>query len=321
MPRIVEPTPQTIEAAAATLRAGGVVAFPTETVYGLGADTFSPRGLDRVYELKQRPADNPLIAHVLGPPGAQRLTSGWDTRCEVLTQRFWPGPLTLVLPRALSVPARATAGRPSVAIRCPRHPIARDLIDALGDPISAPSANRSGHVSATSAGDVADEFADVERLMVLDGGPCAVGLESTVLDLTRPEPRILRPGSVTRMELLALLGPVRAEPVERQEASPGTSSRHYAPNTPAELVTAEQLAARLRDASEPAVVLCFDRRQVPPPHTAIEMPQGAGDYAKQLYASLRRADAMKRVVILIEQPPGSNDVWLAILDRLRRATA
>ena len=321
MPKIVEPTPEAVASAAARLRAGGVVVFPTETVYGLGASTFSVEGLDAVYAIKQRPADNPLIAHVLGATGARRVALDWDDRCELLAKRFWPGPLTLVLHKSPDVPPRATAGLDTIAVRCPRHTVARDLIDATGEPVSAPSANRSGRISPTSAAHAARELADAGDLVILDGGPCEVGLESTVLDLTGDVPRVLRPGSVTRLELRALLGTVKAVTTDRQAASPGTSPRHYAPRLSTELVEPDALADHLASGTPPAAVLCFDRERVPPPHHPIEMPQGAGEYARQLYDALHRADEMEVERIVIEAPPASNDVWKAILDRLKRATA
>jgi L-threonylcarbamoyladenylate synthase len=331
MPRIAEPAPATIAEAAARLRGGGVVAFPTETVYGLGAGTFDERGLARVYELKGRPRDNPLIAHVEGALMARRLAAGWDARADALAARFWPGPLTIVVEKAADVPALATAGWPTIAIRAPRHDVARALIVAYGGAISAPSANRSGRVSPTSARHVAADFADVADLLILDGGPCAIGLESTVIDLAGgPDapPRILRPGMVSETDVAEVIGPVEGVRVRRQEASPGTRLQHYAPRARAELVEPGALASRLADlagAGERAVVLAFHRAAVLPPHRAIEMPQGAGDYGRVLYAQLRAADATcdeeRFHRIVIERPPDTNPAWKVVIDRLERATA
>jgi L-threonylcarbamoyladenylate synthase len=321
MARIVKPTSDLIEQAARRLREGSVVAFPTETVYGLGADTFHVTALNAVFDLKGRAADNPLIAHVADVTGAQRLVENWDDRCAALATRFWPGPLTLVLPRRDDVPDRSTGGRETIAVRCPRHPIAQELLRAYGSAISAPSANRSGHVSPTTAQHVAEDYADVGHLLVLDGGPCEVGLESTVLDLTARMPRVLRPGSVTATELREIVEDVRTPTIERQESSPGTTPRHYAPRTPADLVEPEQLTQHLLELDTPAVVLCFSARSILPPHQSIEMPQGAGDYARRLYDALREADATGRARIVIESPPTTNEVWKAIHDRLRRAVA
>jgi L-threonylcarbamoyladenylate synthase len=331
MPRIAEPAPAAIGEAAARLRGGGVVAFPTETVYGLGAGTFDERGLARVYELKGRPRDNPLIAHVEGSLMARRLTAHWDARAEALAARFWPGPLTIVVEKAPDVPALATAGWPTIAIRAPRHDVALALIVAYGGAISAPSANRSGHVSPTSAHHVAADFADVADLLILDGGRCAIGLESTVVDLAQgPDApaRILRPGMIGEADLAEIIGPVRIARVRGQEASPGTRPRHYAPRAPVEMVEPGTLAARLADltgAGERAVVLAFHRAAVLPPHRAVEMPQGAGDYGRVIYAQLRAADATCAAErfhrIVIERPPDTNPAWKVVIDRLERATA
>jgi L-threonylcarbamoyladenylate synthase len=321
MPRIVLPTPDAIDEAADVLRHGGVVAFPTETVYGLGASTFDETALERVYALKGRPFDNPLIAHVLDAGGAAALAASWGVREQGLAERFWPGPLTLVVRKAEGVPAQATAGLPTIAVRSPAHRTARALLAAFGGPISAPSANRSGHVSATTAPAVADDFAEADDLLVLDGGAAAVGLESTVLDLTSDPPRILRPGSIGEPEIRELLPVVVAPRTEAQAASPGTSPRHYAPSVPARLVEPEALVASLPTAGAPFAVLCFDAEKVPPPHRPIEMPQGAGHYARRLYRALREAEGMRPALILIERPPSSNPLWLAIIDRLERATS
>jgi L-threonylcarbamoyladenylate synthase len=321
MARIAKPTPELIVQAARRLREGAIVAFPTETVYGLGADTFDVTALNAVFDLKGRAADNPLIAHVADVSGARRLVENWDDRCDALAERFWPGPLTLVLPRRPDVPERSTGGRETIAVRCPRHPVAQDLLDAFGSSISAPSANRSGHISPTSAQHVADDYVDMGHLLVLDGGLCEIGLESTVLDMTALKPRMLRPGSVTSTELREIVPEVLVPTIERQEASPGTALRHYAPRTPADLVEPEQVTQHLLELDEPAVVLGFSARSVLPPHRSIEMPQGAGDYAKRLYDALREADAAGCARIVIESPPTTNEMWKAIHDRLRRAVA
>jgi L-threonylcarbamoyladenylate synthase len=320
MPRPVEPSDDAVADAAARLRDGRVVAFPTETVYGLGADTFNPSAIDRVFALKERALDNPLIAHVRDAGQARAVVTGWDDRCTSLVERYWPGPLTLVLPRHGRVPDQATAGWPTIAVRAPAHPVARALLAAFGGPISAPSANRSGHVSPTAAGHVADDFADAEDLLILDGGACEVGIESTVLDLSRDVPTVLRPGAVSVEDLRVKLGEVTVGDIALQVASPGTSLRHYAPHAATELVEGPAVADRLRAQSGPAVVLCFDAGAVGAPHRAIVMPDGAAAYAARLYEALRAADARRPERILIERPPASGGLWLAIHDRLRRAT-
>ncbi|MHC4769698.1 MAG: L-threonylcarbamoyladenylate synthase [Planctomycetota bacterium] len=319
MPRPVKPTDDLIADAAARLRDGRVVAFPTETVYGLGADTFRVDAIDRVYALKGRPLDNPLIAHVLDAEQAGTVCS-WDDRCSRLAREFWPGPLTLVLPRAAAVPSEATAGWPTIAVRAPAHPVARGLLAAFGRSISAPSANRSGHVSPTTARHVADDFADEADLLILDGGPCVVGIESTVLDLTASQPSVLRPGAVSVETLRERLGEVAIGDIARQAASPGTTLRHYAPKTTTEMVSPAELASRLDALRRPVVVLCFDKSAVGAPHQAIVMPRAPEAYAARLYGALREADALRPGRIVVEQPPSAGGMWLAVHDRLRRAT-
>jgi L-threonylcarbamoyladenylate synthase len=323
MPRIVPPTDESIARAVKTLRAGGVVAFPTETVYGLGADTFSPAAIAEVYHLKGRPTDNPLIAHVRNVDDARKLVKQWDDRCEKLARMFWPGPLTLVLPRADNIPSTITAGLDTIAVRCPSHPVARQLLEAFGAPLSAPSANRSGHVSPTQARHVADDFAripDAETLLILDGGDSEVGIESTVVDMTAAVPRVLRPGSIGLEQLQEVLGPMDAPRMQSQSSSPGTSMLHYAPRTPVELVDTDELRQRLAaPGGTPLAVLCFSPPFVKPPHRPVGMPRRADQYARRLYDALRRADAFGCGRILIELPPADNALWRAVHDRLRRA--
>ncbi len=310
-----------VVAAADRLRAGEPVAFPTETVYGLGADTFNTAAIERVYALKGRPADNPLIAHVLDTEQARRATALWDDRCELLARNCWPGPLSIVVPKAADVPRIATAGWPSIAVRSPAHPVARRLLEAFGGPISAPSANRSGGISPTTAGHVTADFADHADLMVLDGGPCTVGIESTVVDLTGPVARLLRPGFVGIEQLRSMLGEVVAPDAVEQTASPGTTLRHYAPQTPTIMVNADEVTRRLAETPASATVLCFDAADVPPPHRAILMPATPEAYAARLYAALREADRARPERILVVHPPSAEGLWKAVCDRLHRATA
>lgn len=320
MPRIVEPTDSAIAQAVGQLRAGKAVAFPTETVYGLGVDTFNITALELIYQLKGRPADNPLIAHVLDVEQARELVLEWDERCDRLTKMFWPGPLTLVLPKISAVPARATAGHDTIAVRAPAHPVARRLLQGFGSSLSAPSANRSGRVSPTRADHVAADFADADDLLILDGGPCQVGIESTVLDMTQEVPRVLRAGGATIEQLQQVLGEVRSPSMIEQAASPGTSPSHYAPATPVELIDSKQLQSRLAASRDPMAVLCFDVTNVPPPHQAIIMPDDAEHYARKLYMAMRQADALGLSQILIERPPDAGHLWRAVHDRLSRAS-
>lgn len=322
MSTIAEPTHEAINEAARVLGAGGVIAFPTETVYGLGADTFNVAALNRVYALKGRPSDNPLIAHVADAEQAQSVTADWDTRCQVLAERFWPGPLTLVLTKSPNVPSEATAGRPTIAVRSPAHPVARELLSQFEGAISAPSANRSGHVSATTAAHVAADFKDVPDLQILDGGSCQLGIESTVLDLTQNPPAILRPGSVGSKAIAAVLGSeVRVLDPMRQSASPGTALSHYAPNTQVVLGTRQELLELAAAMNQRAIVIAINLDKVDPPHELIHMPASAQEYASQLYSALRLADSMEGCRILIELPADDSPVWEAVRNRLKRAAS
>ena len=318
---IVKPDDSAIERAVEILHAGGVVAMPTETVYGLAADTFNEKAIDRVYEMKGRPADNPLIAHVQDVDGARRVTAEFDDRCCALAEVFWPGPLTLVVPKAADVPDGATAGLKMIAVRCPDHPVAQQLLAAFGSSLSAPSANRSGHVSPTTAQHVADDFAHVDELFVLDGGPCELGIESTVVEVGETAVRVLRPGSIAVEQLRTVAGDVVAPVVDQQTASPGTTAAHYAPHTPARLVSADELRSLMRELGDAVVVIATSAPSDWHSDRFIGMPNEPAAYAAKLYSALREADARGVERILIEQPPMRDPHWRAVVDRLRRATA
>lgn len=319
VPSILEPTPENVARCAARLRAGLPAAFPTETVYGLGCDAASEAAVAEVYRLKDRPSSNPLIAHVLDVEMAKRAVLGWDVRAQKVAEAFWPGPIAIILPRRATISAMSVGGRTTVAVRAPAHPVARALLAAFGRPIAAPSANRSGHVSPTTAAHVASEFPEATDLPILDGGPCEVGLESTVLDLSRARPTILRPGAIGPDDLEPLIGPVLAPEITSQGASPGTSAHHYAPRTPSELFGAGELATRLAREPGRAAVVALHATEVPEPHLRFAMPTHADAYAQLLYATLRRADLSGADVILIEAPRNRDGLWEAIQDRLRRA--
>ncbi len=306
-----------MQQAADLLTSGGVVAFPTETVYGLGCSTLNEVAINRVYDLKGRPADNPLIAHVLDRSWVADLATGWDANCDALADACWPGPLTIILPRDTRVPQQATAGYDTIALRSPRHDVARGLLAAHGGPISAPSANRSGHVSPTTAVHVAQEFAGVEDLLILDGGPCEEGIESTILSMAG-EPTILRPGSVTAGMIDAVIGRVAEPTIDSQTHAPGTSTRHYAPQRPVWLCDRADFESHLSNLDEPCAALVCTEMDVPPPHKAIMLGDDPVGYARRLYAALREADSLGVSTILIESPPAA-EAWRAIHDRLRRA--
>jgi L-threonylcarbamoyladenylate synthase len=305
--------PEEIAEAVARLRAGGIVAFPTETVYGLGADALDAAAVERVFGLKGRPATNPLIVHVSGEAMAQEVGE-WSEDAQRLSAAFWPGPLTILLPRRARVPKIVTAGLETVGVRCPDHPITLALLEAFGGPLVGPSANRSGRVSPTRADHVRAAFSGRD-VFVLDGGPCRGGIESTVLMLGEPA-RVVRPGLVSAEELGIVLGrEVVAADVEAAEGeaavSPGLQGMHYAPEARAVVFEGEAPAGDV-------VVLAvssggFGERRV------IRMPSEAGGYAARLYAALREADAMRPEVIAIEAPPREGAVWEAVWDRIRRA--
>ncbi len=319
MAAILPYTDTNIDLAAAQLRVGVVVAFATETVYGLGADTFNPEAIAKIYELKRRPQGNPLIAHVVDLAAAKRVSTGWSRRSLQLISACWPGPLTIILPRRQEVPAIAAGGLDTIAVRSPRHPLARSLLYACGGAISAPSANRSGGVSPTTAKHVARDYADQPDLMILDGGPCTLGIESTVIDLCESKPVVRRLGAVTIERLSALLGPIEVDMPIEQGPSPGSSLRHYAPTLPAAIVEREHLGAALSD-GPPAAVICFTAAVVPAPHVRIDMPSDADGYAAAIYDALRRADESGCERIVIERPVQQHGLWSAIHDRLQRAT-
>lgn len=307
-----------IDEAARLIREGELVAFPTETVYGLGGDATNERAVAKIFEAKGRPQFNPLISHVLDAGEARRLVQ-WSDIADKLAARFWPGPLTLVLPRAKNSPIAllATAGLDTVAIRAPAHPMAQALIRAAGRPIAGPSANRSGAVSPTRAEHVAESLGDRVRL-ILDGGPCEVGLESTVLDLTTAMPTLLRPGGATREAIEEVIGPValsHAVPSgNAAHKSPGQLASHYAPARPVRLnatsVTADE------------GLLAFGPR---PPAGAnqvlnLSVSGDLTEAAANLFAHLRALDqpANARIAVM---PIPQTGLGLAINDRLRRAAA
>ena len=307
-----------IEAAARLIREGELVAFPTETVYGLGGDATNERAVAKIFEAKGRPQFNPLISHVLDAGEARRLVQ-WSETADKLAARFWPGPLTLVLPRAKNSPIAllATAGLDTAAIRAPAHPMAQALIRAAGRPIAGPSANRSGAVSPTRAEHVAESLGDRVKL-ILDGGPCEVGLESTVLDLTTSPPTLLRPGGATREAIEAVIGPVAlSDAIPNGDAarkSPGQLASHYAPARPVRL-NATSVAAD-------EGLLAFGSRPPAGARQTLNLsPDGdLTEAAANLFACLRALDqpANARIAVM---PIPQTGLGLAINDRLRRAAA
>jgi len=319
MARAVEANDNAIIKAAALLEAGEVVAFATETVYGLGADTLNTQAINKIYKLKGRDATVPLTALVLDEQQAQSLAKNWDDHCTKLVKQFWPGPLTIVVDRSDKVPVQAAAGLDTIALRAPSHQVARQLLEKFGRSISAPSANKSGHISPTSAQHVLDDYQQEDDLIVLDGGKCEIGIESTVIDLASDEPRILRLGAISADQIREVIGDIDVPHINEQTNSPGESIKHYSPITPVELLDRDAINKLLGEALSPVVVLCFETTIVNPPHQAIFMPEFAKEYAAYLYDALRKADSMGLTRIIIEKPNCTTGNWEAIVDRLERA--
>lgn len=328
MPEPPPPTGQAIERAAAILRRGGLVAFPTETVYGLAANALDADAVAGIFRAKGRPATNPLIVHVSDAAMARSLAGSWPAAAQAIVARLWPGPVTVVVPRGPRIPDVVTAGGSTVALRCPDHRLARRLIEVAGVPLAAPSANRSEAVSPTTAQHVLEGLGDRVDL-ILDGGRCGRGIESTVVDCTTDPPCILRPGPLTGTALAAVVGGL-VEAVSASSAaparSPGRQPRHYAPRTPLELCRdpvhrltelldagrrVAFLGTRPEDAAIRALATHRDLLVVP-------MPTDPEAYAQRLYATLHAIDQRACDLIVVEPPP-DEETWQAVRDRLVRA--
>ena len=334
------PQAASIAAAADTLRAGGLLGLPTETVYGLAADAQNPAAVARIFSAKGRPAGHPLIVHVLDAAAAAHFASEIPAFAQALMQAFWPGPLTLILPRRAGVAEAAAGGQNSIGLRCPAHPVALGVLAAcagLAPPmpgLAVPSANRFGRVSPTTAAHVQDEFGPA--LLILDGGPCAVGIESTIVDCTRGQPVLLRPGAITPAELAAVCGQAVMQPqdlADSARAAPrasGTLESHYAPRARVRLMTADALRAALQAAAGPdaAQALAIYTRSLRASDLLTQgaglqwrqMPLSASAAAQQLFAVLRELDSTGVNAIWVETPPNTSD-WAGVRDRLERAAA
>jgi L-threonylcarbamoyladenylate synthase len=311
---------ETIQQAAEIIKTGGVVAFPTETVYGLGADAFDPIAVARIFEIKNRPYFDPLIVHIADLNEMSRLVIDIPHSAEKLIKRFWPGPLTIIFLKKEGVPDIVTAGLPTVAVRMPRHPIALQLIREARRPIAAPSANPFGYVSPTTAEHVREQLGNRVDL-ILDGGPCEVGLESTILSFAEGKPRLLRPGGLPLEEILSVIGEVETSPVEEAKpSSPGRLPRHYAPRTP---IVIEGWQENLEAYQKKKIgLLAFREVNVSFPFHHVEVLSPRGDLreaAANLFAAIRRLDVLNLDLVLAEPVP---EVGLgrAIMDRLRRAS-
>jgi L-threonylcarbamoyladenylate synthase len=331
------PPPELLARAVAVLRGGGLVAFPTETVYGLGADADDAGAVRAIFAAKGRPAAHPLIVHVAHPQAAAAWARALPAPATRLMERFWPGPLTLILERSARAGDAVTGGQDRVGLRCPSHPWARALLQALGAArgdaaaaIAAPSANRYGRISPTSAAHVRADLGEKPRGrvdLILDGGDCPLGIESTIVDFDAGAARILRPGSISIEQIRSVLGTDVRRAAEDEDAprAPGRVRGHYAPGKPLELLDAAQLPARIA-ALGPAAVAVLAGRAALAGMEAADLAlfmEAAGDpaaYAHQLYAHLHRFDASAAQVLLVARPPRGAD-WVAVLDRLVRAAS
>jgi L-threonylcarbamoyladenylate synthase len=310
-----------LEEAVTALRDGELVAFPTETVYGLGANARDANAVRRIFELKGRPTTHPLIVHLDSARFLHRWAREVPPAASRLAAAFWPGPLTLVLPRSLEVSDVVTGGQDTVALRVPSHPMALQLLTAFGGGVAAPSANRYGRVSPTRADHVREEFGDAVRV-ILDGGECSLGIESTIVAFEAGRARLLRPGPVTQHEIEKVIGPIAAGAVEGSPRVPGSSESHYAPLTPVEIVPPEKLDARIEE------LLGMQQRiavlSMRPPFRALLNVTwiNAGIrprvYVHDFYANLRALDRAAAHRIVVEEPPDGSP-WVAVRDRLKRA--
>jgi L-threonylcarbamoyladenylate synthase len=324
-------TPTAVAQAAQALRDGELVGLPTETVYGLAADAGSDAAVASIFAAKGRPGDHPLIVHVAGSDDVPRFAASVPPFAQKLIDAFWPGPLTLILPRQPGVATAAAGGQGSVGLRCPSHPVARALLQAaaaLGvHGVAAPSANRFGRVSPTTAAHVASEFANLPDLLILDGGPCTVGIESTIVDATRGVPVLLRPGVLTPAQLEAACGQRMRLPDELAQAAPrasGTLESHYAPSAKVRLMDAQALQTALdllgADAANMAL---YTRSALKVRSSRVmqrRMPDDAAAAAQQLFAVLREFDTQGVRLIWVETPPAT-PAWDGVRDRLTRAAA
>ena len=310
---------EAIREAASIIQNGGVVAFPTETVHGLGADAFNPEAVARIFELKNRPRFDPLIVHVAELSDVEKIWLKADDRAKKLMERFWPGPLTIVLPKRPEVPDIVTAGLPTVAVRLPSHPVALSLIREARTPIAAPSANPFGYLSPTTAEHVQDQLGDGIEI-ILDGGRCPVGIESTIIALYQEEPLLLRPGGTPLEEIERVIGRVKiAPPDPGRPRSPGQLPHHYSPRTPLKMLTEGDIDGR----QGARIGLLAFQRPREGNFAAVEALSPSGDLraaAANLFAALHRLDSAGLDLILAERVP-EEGLGRAIMDRLRRASS
>jgi L-threonylcarbamoyladenylate synthase len=312
-----------IDEAVEALREGELVAFPTETVYGLGADAQNPDAVRKIFELKGRPASHPVIVHIEHPRALERWALSVSPQASALAEKFWPGPLTIVLRRAPAVDLAITGGQDTVAIRIPGHPVAQQLLRAFGSGIAAPSANRYGRISPTRPDHVREEFGDALKI-ILDGGDSKIGIESTIVSCVDSVPRILRPGVITLSQLRTVVPDVQGGPDAMSPRMPGSDAKHYSPVIPVSLVasgTLEEVVGQMTDTHDRIAVLAMRPPRVANKYmTWINAGKRADVYARDLYVNLRTLDKSGAKEILVEEVP-AGEQWEAVRDRLRRAAS
>ena len=319
----LNPSPEAIEQAARLIKEGELVAFPTETVYGLGANALNADAVREIYEAKGRPSQNPIIVHVSGKAQAQALVTEWTDNAEKLAEAFWPGPLTIVLKKNEKIPDVVTGGGPTVALRCPDDETALMLIETSGVPIAAPSANNSGNISPVDGIHVQKDL-DGKIAMILDSGQVPGGIESTVIDLSSAHPRLLRPGLLSITEIENVIGPVERGALtmndESPARSPGLQKRHYAPRTPLKAWNDEEIQDLIKQ-DQPFALVHFENTNID--HNKmidVVLTKEPHEYAHDLYKALHILDTKNLKAIFFEMPP-QEDEWLGIRDRLMRASA
>jgi L-threonylcarbamoyladenylate synthase len=314
-----------IDLAVTHLRAGDLVAFPTETVYGLGADATNPIAIAKVFTVKGRPADHPVIVHIANSEQLSFWAKDIPPAAWLLAKAFWPGPLTMILTKQDHISNLITGGQTTIGIRIPAHPLTLELINKFGAGIVGPSANKYGRVSPTNAQHVAHDLGNAVSA-ILDGGDCSVGIESTIIDLSSDQPMIMRLGAISAEQISAVLHSDIALNTDRKPKirAPGSHESHYAPNTPVQLIATDKLLACVDDLLNQHRSFSVISLQAKPTSLAAnlewqQMSNNPSDYAHDLYAALRAHDQLRNDLILIEEPPRSTE-WLAVLDRLTRAS-
>jgi len=316
--KLTQADAQLLSQAVQALKQGEVIGLPTETVYGLAADAMNISAVRKIFALKGRPVDHPLIVHIADSAQLSKWAINIPEEAFVLAQHFWPGPLTMILQKHPCVPDEVTGGQNTVGLRCPAHPLALTLLQQLNSGVAAPSANRFGHISPTTAQHVRNEFGDAVAI-VLDGGECEVGIESTIIDLSSEQPRLLRPGMISQTDIESVIGSIASKANQESPRVSGSLAAHYAPRTPMRMLAREELIfeyARKTDQDLRCEVLCLDT--LPESINGVCLSSEYHAYAHGLYAAMRELDDRDANYLLIEQTPQTAE-WVAVNDRLNRA--